>query len=215
MIKLTIGDQTTGFINHQIIQSLIDGGTATLGFRTAELFYEKYVSLTFPDQNKWSNWEDGLWREYWFAFWRTVKRYFISQKPSKADEIWNTKNTKNLTKGVSLRLFQKFFMERMIQKVRETKDATTSFKEDLVKTLGEDTALIAIEKRIAESNIPSDIDDFKTLVEEWLEKFPVNVFLSEWVTSLDDATGQDDLSNVFKRAMDDDKFRCSGQGVFR
>ena len=119
----------------------------------------------------------------------------------------------NLTKGVGLKIFQRFFMEQVVKKMKEIKESLSVLME-----MGYDAAEIdrKIAEKVLEKAIPIELDDFRTRVrEEFLKKFPVRFFTANWETSLDDNNGHDKLLVQMRMAIDpDNNWRASGGGVF-
>ena len=126
-------------------------------------------------------------------------------------DIWSPTLRSNLTKGVGLKLFQRFFMETMISCV---KDADRGY-DVLVQHLGEEKAKKAIDEKIREAAIPEDIDEFSDRVRaEFLDIFPVRFFVANWEKSLDDASGHDKILFQMREAFSRDNWRATGGGVF-
>ncbi len=229
MVKLKLDGQATpvvrGFITDVTIRLLVDGGArATAGWRKDDDFYNYYVSGAFPDRAQWESWSDGAWQEYWFAFWSEVRNYYNAQqqrelKPdqrSDAVPLWNSESQSNLTKGIALRLLQRLFMEKAVERVTRLDD----LKRDLQEELGEEIAEARIQKRAQHVTLPHSLDSFRAQVRDWfLDKgVPVRVFMKPWVKSLDDAAGQEALYKEFCDAFDaaqmGRRYRAEAQGVF-
>jgi hypothetical protein len=206
--------EASAYISQIIIQSLIDGGRGARGWRSDSAFYESYVKPTFPIRDEWENWREGKWRDYWFAFWMAVKDSFTPQAKRIRGtdfEIWSKSTQSNLTKGVGLKVFQRFFMERMIEDIAQ-KRATYSV---LVDVMGEEAAAEKIEEQIQKASIPGDVDEFYTRVKgEFLDKFPVRFFTTPWVASLDDDEGRDRLIYEMREAFTRDRWRAQAKGLF-
>jgi hypothetical protein len=206
--------EATAYISQIIIQSLIEGGRGAWGWRSNDAFYDAFVQPTFSDRAEWEHWKDGKWQEYWFAFWHATRDVFVpaAKKLKGADyELWDKTRISNLTKGVGLKIFQRFFMETMIDRM-ET--AVKGF-EILEKHMGKEGAEKAIADEVRKAAIPADVEDFKKLVkEEFLEKFPVRFFTTPWESSLDDSSGQEDLLVQMRLAFTKKGWRAEGKGVF-
>jgi hypothetical protein len=193
---------------------LINGGRGSRGFRNDDDFYERYVRPTFPNRSEWEDWKNGHWRNYWFAFWNTVKDYYTPQaKKLKGQqfEIWSKSNQSNLTKGVGLKIFQRFYMEEMTKKMEKTIESLDVLKE----VLSDEEAEKKIAEKTSEKALPADIEEFCNRVRsEFLDSFPVRFFTANWETSLDDSTGQEKLLVQMREAFERDNWRASGGGVF-
>jgi hypothetical protein len=200
MIKIQLDGESptgaSGFIPEATIRQLIDGGRGSRGWRSDDEFYNIYIRPTFPDRVVWDSWSDGLWLSYWFAFWSVVRDWYNDK--SKPEGLWGSQLT-NLTKAVSLRLFQRLFIEEAITRV----EGIGASRETLVEVLGEEIADEKLAERITTVAIPATIDEFKELVRSWFLKdgVPVRVFQYPWVSSLDDAAGQDSLYEEFQDAF--------------
>jgi hypothetical protein len=204
MVKIQLdGDPSgvpKGFIPDVTIRQLIDGGRGGLGWRSDDDFYERVVKPTFPDRQQWESYSDGIWLQYWFAFWSTVRDWYNDK--SKDHELWGNLQT-NLTKAVSLRLFQKLFMEQAIARV----EGVLKSRDTLVAVLGEEVADEKLTEQILTVALPPDIDDFVSMVKTWFlqDGVPVRVFEYSWVSSLDDAAGQQFLYDEFEEAFRNNK----------
>lgn len=183
-----------GFIPEATIRQLIEGGRGSLGWRSDARFFNRYIAPTYPERTEWDSWSDGLWREYWFAFWQEVRDWYNAQAKS---PLWTIDQT-NLTKAVTLRLYQRLFMEMAISQV-ENAEAS---RETLIEVLGEEVANEKLDEIIRNSAIPDSVDEFRTQVREWFlaDGVPVRVFEYPWVSSLDDAEGQGELYSEFEDA---------------
>lgn len=208
-------EERNAYISQTIIQNLIDGGRGTLGWRSNDMFYENYVKPTYPNRDDWEGWRDGKWREYWFAFWNTVRKHYTplakKQLANNEFEIWSKSVQSNLTKGVGLKLFQRFFMETMINEIK----AEQGVYNVLVNHLGPEKARVETEAAVQKKAIPANVDDFVKVVEEgFLSRFPVRFFTSRWENSLDDQSGQEALLYQMNEAYTRDNWRARGGGVF-
>jgi len=218
MVRLSLPDppeaERDAYISQTIIQSLIEGGRGSHGWRSDNAFYEHYVRPTFPNRADWEDWRNGAWRKYWFAFWSEVRDFYRPQaRPfrGKDFDIWNKSVQTNLTKGVGLKMFQRFFMERAISWTREAEGALKVLEEHL----GKKKAREAIQESVRKEALPPDVEDFRQQVRERvLENFPVRFFTGNWEASLDDSTGHERLLFQMKDAFERDSWRASGGGVF-
>ena len=201
------------YISQNTIQNLIEGGRGARGWRKDDDFYAKYIAPTFPNRDDWENWTTGKWREYWFAFWSTVRDFYRPRaKAAKGAtyEIWSNTEISNLTKGVGLKMFQRFFMEQMIQSVTNTQGALEVLKTVLEPKVAEEK----INEKLREAAIPANMDDFCEQVEKFLEHVPVRFFTARWETSLDDQSGQDNLLHEMGEAYNRENWRARAKGVF-
>ena len=199
MIKVRLeGDvSASGFIPDLAVRQLIEGGgRGARGWRTDDDFYTKVVAPTIEDRADWDSWTSGRWRDYWFVFWDEVRTYYNAKAK---EPLWAEQLT-NLTKAVTLRLFQKLFIAKMIERV----EAVEASLPVLVDVLGEEVATAKIKEKVAEAALPADLEDFRKLVRGWfLERgVPVRVFEYEWVGSLDDSNGQAALYAELEEAFD-------------
>lgn len=220
MVRLNLPNPPAGerdaYLSQIIIQNLIDGGRGSNGWRSDDDFYNVYIRRTFPDRDEWISWRDGKWRDYWFAFWHAVIAYYtpLAKKHLSDDnfEIWSKAIQSNLTKGVGLKIFQRFFMQTMVTTL-ESVEAT--WLEEAISVFGEEKGRAQVEKMQILKSIPLTIEEFKKRVtDEFLKKFPVRFFTYKWENSLDDTTGQDYLLSAMQAAFKKDNWRARGQGVF-
>ena len=180
-----------GFIPEATIRQLIEGGRGGLGWRSDNEFYEAFVAPTFPNRAEWDSWSNGKWREFWFAFWDEVRDWYNAISDSL---LWSNEQS-NLTKAVTLRMYQKLFMEMAISRI----DGAAASRETLVEVLGEEVAEQRLSENLRKLALPMDVANFRTLVRDWFLKdgVPVRVFTYNWVSSLDDQTGQEALYEEF------------------
>jgi hypothetical protein len=218
MVSLNLPDppdsEKEAYISQATIQSLIDGGRGALGWRNNDDFYNLYVRPTFGTREDWDDWRVGKWKIYWFAFWKTVAEFYrpeAKRVKGSTFEIWDRKTRTNLTSGVGLKLFQRFFMDRMVKMMQDVEKSL----EVVRRVLPEEQVLTVIKEQMAEKAIPEDIEEFCTrLRDEFLANFPVRFFTGTWEASLDDSTGHDKLLVQMREAYDRDDWRASGGGVF-
>ena len=211
---------TNPFISDVSIRHLIQGGgRSSRGWRTDDEFYEVFVSPTFPDRSDWDSWKDGAWREYWFAFWHEVAGHYNEQaKKANATELWVPTEITNLTKAVTLRLFQRLFMEKATEKGRVASEKRSALLEILADA--PDGFRSAAESKAPLFAIPPSVPDFRTMVRTWfLEKgVPVRVFAKPWVKSLDQSEGQrllfDELEEAFEKTQAGERYRAQNKFVF-
>lgn len=192
------------YITEGTIRSMIEGaGRGSRGWRTDEEFYDDYVSPTFPERANWENWTDGRWRDYWFAFWTEVREFYNEQvrRELRKDDalLWNPVKQTNLTRAVTLRLFQALFIRESVARVR----AVEKSRSVLAEVLGEEEAEKKIKEKIVEVAIPGDVEEFRASVREWfLDKgIPVRFFAKKWKGSLDDPQGVQDLTFEMEKAF--------------
>lgn len=215
LVKFALGGQSKGFVPTATVRQLIDGGgRGGRGWRSDEAFYKTYVAPTVPDQADWDSWTDGKWKEYWFGFWAEVRDYY---NKAATTDLWTREQQTNLTKAVSLRLFQRLFMEKMVEAVEDverTRETLLSVFKDEAKTNE------ALAGRVREVALPDTVDEFRKRVRsEFLDKgIPVRVFERPWVSSLDDQTGQQNLYEEFLKAYDatqrGTRYRAQNKDVF-
>lgn len=218
MVRLSLPDppeaERDAYISQTIIQSLIEGGRGAHGWRSDDAFYRHYIRPTFPNRTDWDDWREGAWKNYWFAFWTEVRDFYrplAKTVRGKEFEIWDKSVQTNLTKGVGLKMFQRFFMDRAIAWTTEA----TGAREVLEEHLGKKKAREAVEESIRKHALPLEIEDFREQVRERiLDKFPVRFFTAKWEASLDDSTGHERLLFQMKDAFERDSWRASGGGVF-
>jgi len=227
MVRLNLPNrpesEAQAFISQKTIQHLIEGGRGSLGWRSHSDFYEQYVKLTYPAISDWGDWRTGKWKEYWFTFWATVREFY--KEPARRQlndpdlEIWGGDGS-NLTKGVALKIFQRFFMEVKIEDMIKQK-ASNSMVREMTQTLVEagnitqEEADQLISKQLFEYSIPLDLGDFAEEVKRFLDKIPVRFFTANWEASLDDSSGQDSLLFQMREAYSRDNWRARGGNVFR
>jgi hypothetical protein len=204
------------FIPESAIRLMIDGGgRMARGWRNDDEFYEWYIKPTFPERSQWDNWTDGKWRAYWFRFWQTVGEFYNQES---SQELWCRTQQSNLTKAVTLRLFQRLFMEQAISRMKRMEDNLT----DLIELLGdEELAREKVEQKMAERSIPSDLNAFADSVRDWFlsHGVPVRFFTYPWKGSLDDAQGQSDLWTEMEKAFEvsqdpKKRYRATNTDVF-
>ena len=193
----------TPYLPESAVRFLIEGGRGARGWRSDDDFFDKYVAPTLPGRPEWESWTNGRWRQYWFAFWRTVRDYYNEQAQKATGNpnylLWDPNNQTNLTKSVALRLFQSLFIKtatdriQIIQKTREV----------LVKALGPDKADEEVRKQTVEVSMPPTVAEFEKTIRSWfLDKgIPVRFFLKPWKSSLDDAQGQSELQEEMEKAF--------------
>ncbi len=191
------------YIPESTIRTLIEGGRGTLGWRTDDNFFEHYIEPTISPRAEWDSWTSGRWREYWFAFWRTVADFYNQQAQVEMSDpaylLWDKNSLTNLTKSVTMRLFQQLFIEAAVNRVRQVKQS----RDLLIDVVGEERADEEIASRVKAVSIPPTVDDFCSSIRSWfLQKgVPVRFFLKPWRGSLDDAQGQADLRDEMEKAF--------------
>lgn len=210
----------TPYLPESAIRLLIDGGRGARGWRNDDEFYDTYVKPTFPDRAEWDTWTTGHWREYWFAFWTTIKDFYNSQAQKQKNDpnvfLWNSNVQTNLTKSVTLRLFQSLFIKEAVARIVLVEKT----REVLEKALGPEKADAEVKSQTQALAIPNTIDEFKKSVQEWfLEKgVPVRFFLKPWKASLDDAQGQislqDEMEKAFRFLQEGKRYHTSNPEIF-
>jgi hypothetical protein len=199
------GDPPSGiqpYITDLTIRLLIEGGArGTRGWRADDDFYDTYVRPTMPKREEWDSWATGKWRDYWFAFWESVRDFYNDQaNQMKKEPLWTADGQSNLTKAVGLRTLQTLFIVKAIERINKVRAIEDVLREEL----GDDLAAEHLKKRVQALAIPPTIDAFKSQVREWfLEKgVPVRVFTKPWKKSLDDEAGREDVWTELERAFD-------------
>lgn len=224
MVKFQLQGQapagSTPYLPESAIRFLIEGGRGGRGWRNDDEFFDVYVAPNLPGRPEWESWTAGRWREYWFAFWRTVRDYYNEQaQKAKGDTgflLWNPNLQTNLTKSVTLRLFQSLFMKVAVERVQVIEKT----REVLAKALGPDSADREVKKQTAEVAIPATIPEFEKTVRDWfLDKgIPVRFFLKQWKSSLDDAQGQsalqDEMEKAFRYMQEGRRYHTRNTDVF-
>jgi hypothetical protein len=199
LVRFSLQGESQGIIPTLTVRQLIEGGgRGARGWRSDSEFYEMYVKPTFPKTAEWDSWTDGKWKDYWFAFWTEVRDYYNGQA---SKPLWANEEQTNLTKAVSLRLFQRLFIEKMVESIRDV----AKTRDTLVAMLkNEEQADKAVEEQIKAVALPDSIDEFRTRVREQFLKqgVPVRVFDRQWVSSLDDQQGQQYLYEEFLKAYE-------------
>ncbi|NYG07760.1 hypothetical protein BJ986_002247 [Phycicoccus badiiscoriae] len=212
-VRLEGMESAGGYIPDATIRQLIEGGRGGRAWRSDDEFYDKFVRPTFADRVAWDSWTDGHWRQYWFAFWDEVRRHYNAK--SRSGPLWHAEQT-NLTKAVTLRLFQRLFIEEALRRV----DDVYRMRPGLVRALGEQLADDELARQAGEVVLPADLDDFRQMVREWFLEtgVPVRLFENAWVSSLDDSTGQDylysELREAFQKVQDGERYTARNKNVF-
>jgi hypothetical protein len=218
MVKLDLPDPpeevADAYIKQGTIKFLIEGGSGSWSWRTEEDFLAKYISPTFTE-DEWSDHREGKWKEYWYAFWHTIKDHFTPPAKSLKGpdyEIWNPREQTNLTLGVGLKMFQRYFMSWVIENADSVERLRPGFERSLPDAASVESALEDERKRCA---IPSEIDLFVDFLRnDFLDKFPVRFFTGNWDTGLDVGPGREALLSQMKEAHTRASWRASGGGVF-
>ena len=216
------------YVPESAIRLLINGGgRGSRGWRNDDEFYEWYVRPAFPDRDSWEQWTNGAWRDYWFAFWQTIGEFYNKEaddfarvKPKVWDvgrKLWDTKQQTNLTKAVTLRLFQTLFMDEAIARVKRIHDS----RSDLIELLDDqELAEEKIRQKVAERALPDNVDEFRNSVREWFltTGVPVRTFIYPWKGSLDDPQGQQDLAAELRKAYNlcqsGKRYRADSSAIF-
>lgn len=194
------------FITDSTIRMMIDGGgRGARAWRVDDEFFEVFVKPTFPERGEWESWSNGKWREYWYTFWHTVKDFYNEQAMSLVGtKLWPsgdvTNGQSNLTRAVTLRVLQSYFMERCIDGMKTISD----MKKVLREALGDEDAEIQIEKQVRKRALPDNQEQFKQFViDNFLENgIPVRVFTTPWENSLDDQEGISKVKEELERAWE-------------
>jgi hypothetical protein len=221
MVRVPLGGVSSGsrtaYVTDITIRLLVEGSARhSRGWRSDDEFYQWFVRPTVDDRVEWDSWTSGQWREYWFAFWHSVKDYYNEQaRRSGAAPLWDPTRQTNLTKAVTLRLFQKLFMDKMIERMKRLEQLKSILEEEL----GLENAQTVVEKRRAENALPADTENFRSVVvDEFLVHIPVRIFLLPWVRSLDDDQGRADLyaelEKAYERGRTGQIYRAQNKSVF-
>jgi hypothetical protein len=201
-IKLSGAAASTGaYITEMTVRLLIDGNARhSRGWRSDDELWEQLVQPLYPDRAQWDAWTDGAWRKYWFKFWSTVRDYYNDQAQKERQQaLWASDRQTNLTKAVTLRILQKLFIDKMIENVKIVERT----RPILVEALGEEAAEVHLREKQREFLFPSDLDAFATYVRtRFLNYLPVRIFLNQWVKSLDDEQGRENLYAELEKAFD-------------
>ena len=218
MVKLDLPDPpdevADAYISQGTIKFLIEGGSGSWSWRTEEDFLEKYILPTF-NETEWSDHREGKWKDYWYAFWHTIKDHFTplaKDLKGSSYEIWDPRQQTNLTLGVGLKMFQRYFMSWVIDKANNVEQLRPGFEAGLPDP---ESVEVALEDARRRSAIPSDISLFEdSLKNDFLDKFPVRFFTGNWDTGLDVKHGHEALLSQMKDAHTRSSWRASGGGVF-
>ena len=213
MVRLKLpGEAPSGanpYIPELTIRQLIEGGSGAKSWRTDDEFYNTYVRPTYPDRLKWDSWTSGLWRDYWFAFWSSIRDFYNEEAQKESSDLkvlpWNSTVQTNLTKAVTLRLLQALFVESAIERIEDV----TRTRGTLSKVLGPEQAEHEIAELVQKQAIPASPEEFRESIRHWfLERgIPVRFFLKKWKSSLDDSQGRVDLKDEMRKA-----YRFSQEG---
>jgi hypothetical protein len=216
MIKFQMGQtRARGFVPDMAIQHLLTGGRTrgARGWQNDDEFYREFIAPTFPQREDWDSWDSGQWKPYWFAFWDEVRDFHndhATQGP-----LWGEDQT-NLTKAVTLRLYQRLFMEHcigLVQSIRGLRDI-------LIEELGEDAGLSRYKERLREAALPGTVEEFRQFVRDkfLVRGVPTRVFERPWVKSLDDSAGitnlYEELQKAFRRSQEGVSYRARNHLVF-
>lgn len=215
MVKFTLEGTSEGFVPELTIRQLIDGGgRMAKAWRGDDGFYDSYVAPTIPVRADWDSWTDGAWRRYWLAFWTEVGSFYNEKA---GEDLWSRDGQSNLTKAVTLRLLQRLFMVKSIEAVEDVERTHQTLLEVLED---EELADQKIAEKIAQAALPDTLEAFRQRVRSWfLEKgVPVRVFTKPWVTSLDDAQGQqalwEELEKAFTAGQKGTRYRAQNKDIF-
>lgn len=133
-----------------------------------------------------------------------------------AELLWDSNRQTNLTKSVTLRLFQSLFMSAAVERVQ----VIGKTREVLAKALGPDAADREVKKQTKDVALPDSIVLFEDSVRDWfLERgVPVRFFLKQWKSSLDDPQGQvalrDEMEKAFRYAQENRRYHTRNTEVF-
>jgi nucleotide-binding universal stress UspA family protein len=222
LVKVNLGGVvpasiSKGFLTEATIRQLIDGGRGTAGFRTSDEFYDHVVSPTYADREAWESWVDGVWRHYWYAFWRAVRDYYNDEATKDGSGLlWTTYNQTNLTKAVTLRVFQQLFLDKAVERSK----ATEVLRPVLANRFGEEEAAQILLEERQKVALPLNAATFETDVRQWFlaKGVPVRVFTRPWVKSLDDPAGVQELAGELQRAWEivnrGDRYVARNKAVF-
>lgn len=191
---------TKGFLTESTIRQLINGGRGTDGFRRSDDFYQYVVEPMFPNRELWDSWSEGAWQQYWYAFWRAVRDYYNAEaEAAGAEPLWSSSQS-NLTRAVTLRLFQQLFIEKAVERAK----ATEVLRPVLENRFGVEEAQTILAEERQKVALPESPEQFESDVREWFlaKGIPVRVFTRPWVKSLDDAAGMEEVSGELTRAWE-------------
>jgi hypothetical protein len=185
MIKIRIfgGDQDgnrpfqASTIN-RLISDPIGGSRA---WRLDGEFIEEYVLPSGVSDDEWSDPLHGVWKEYFYCFWGTVRDYYAG-----TPELWDHAHLTPLTKALMLRSLQTVFMEDAIAKSKlaardmteldEREERYRAKYEPDSETLAQLLQDVADERREKRFRLPEDAAEFKGQVEAFLVNVPRRVF---------------------------------------
>ena len=220
MVKLNLPNppesEKDAYISQTIIQNLIEGGRGSKSWRTDPDFFERFIKPTFNNINEWQDWKDGNWKRYWNVIWETVSSYYTEQAKQvkgRQYEIWSKRELSNLTKGVGLKMLQRYFITWVLNEwvidIEKEYESARRYESD------EEKIKEKVDEVIAEKAISNDLDEFTNFVKtEFLENIPVNFFTQTWKTSLDDGDGHDAILYELDRSFGNDRWRASAASVF-
>lgn len=222
MVRFNIGgtgQSQQGFLNEGTIRQLIDGGRNVSGWRTDDQYYQHCVAPTFPDREDWELMSSGAWRPYWYAFWSAVRDYYNDEAlkdKTFGRMLWTPTNQENLTKAVSLRNFQRLFMNKAIERAKSAETIGAVLEGRMEKSQID----LIIREEKAKYAVSVTPEEFARSVRDWFlaPGVPVRVFTKQWVTSLDDSTGAEALYREFEKAFDlvskGERYRAQNKEVF-
>src|SRR5262249_12738666 len=131
MVQLRVEDlppTIKPYLSPRLIVDLIDGSRGVRGFRSDAEFVQSVVEPSLgdgEDRAVWTAWYGGRWRLYWYAMWRAIRDYFNATAPS----LWDPNDQSNLTKGVSLKVFQDLLLEEMIVRARAASEQADDLRQ--------------------------------------------------------------------------------------
>jgi len=196
MVQLKVDDVPDSiepYLSPRLIVDLIDGSRSVRGFRKDGEFVRMFVEPSRVDENDlewWKDWNEGKWRDYWYALWTAVREYFNSDN----EKLWSTTLTgrRNLTKGVALKALQTVIMDEILRTIGSIQSQMMSLREIGVEEN-------KIQQLVTNAILPASPDDFRQLIKsKYLAGFPHGFFSKNWEKSLDTASGLETLMTVMK-----------------
>ena len=135
-----------------------------------------------------------------------------------SEPLWTADGQTNLTKAVTLRLFQALLMQTAVAEIQDV----LRTRETLMNVLKDEEV---VDEQIAEqveaAAIPATVEDFKERLRDGFlhDGVPVRFFERPWVTSLDDSQGLQNLADELEKAYTNSKrpdvvYRTRNKDVF-
>jgi DGQHR domain-containing protein len=189
MVRVDLPDApeaARGYLSPRTIADLIEGTRDTRGFRTDDEFLEHVVTSRMT-RDKWTSWNEGAWRKYWYAFWDAVREYFNEAGKT---ELWTPSAQTNLTKGVALRALQDLYLAEAAAAAKKTREFVAKVP---------DALKAAATAMVEETALPASVDAFRErILTKFLTGFPRDFFRREWQDSLDTSAGLESVRTVMR-----------------